>query len=80
VLARATSVAADSAAAFDLFRHEVERLREVAVVPPSTVRFDAGDILCRRASRDGEDEKEPPRIMRCRSLSVDADSRGPSRS
>jgi len=55
VLARAMSVAADSAAVFDLFAQEVERLRQVAAVPPSPVRFDAGDILGRRLSRDDED-------------------------
>jgi len=76
VLARAMSVAADSAAAFDLFSQEVERLRQVAVVPPSPVRFDAGDILGRRLSREDEDEEETPRNMRCRSSSVDEGSRG----
>jgi len=78
VFARAMSVAADSAAAFDLFRQEVERLRQMAVVPPSPVHFDADDILGRRASRDGEDEDEPPRNMRLRSSSVDADGRRPA--
>ena len=34
VLARAMSVAADSAAAFDLLSQKVERLRQVAAVPP----------------------------------------------
>jgi len=48
VLARAMSVAADSAAAFDLFTQEVERLRQVAAVPPSPVRFDAGQDRCWR--------------------------------
>jgi len=48
VLARAMSGPADSAAAFDLFTQEVERLRQVPAVPPSPVRFDAGDILGRR--------------------------------
>jgi len=76
VLARAISVAADSAAAFDLFSHEVERLRQVAAAPPSPVRFDAGDILGRRLSRDDEGEEEPPRNMRRRSSSVDEGSRG----
>jgi len=76
VLARAMSVAPDSAAAFDMFSQEVERLRQVAAVPPSPVRFDAGDILGRRLSRDEEDEEEPPRTMRRRSLSVDEGSRG----
>jgi len=76
VLARAMSVAADSAAAFDLFSQEVERLRQVAAVPSSPVRFDAGDILGRRLSRDDEDEEEPPRNMRRRSSSVDEGSRG----
>jgi len=76
VLARAMSVAADSAAAFDLFAQEVERLRQVAAVPPSPVRFDAGDILGRRLSRDDEDEEEPPRNMHRRSSSVDGGSWG----
>jgi len=76
VLARAMRVAADSAAAFDLFSLEVERLRQAAAVPPSHVRFDAGDILGRRLSRDDEDEEEPPRNMRRRSSSVDEGSRG----
>jgi len=76
VLARAMSVAADSEAAFDLFAEEVERLRQVAAVPPSPVRFDAGHILGRRLSRDDEDEEESPRNMRCRSSSVDGGSRG----
>jgi len=76
VLTRAMSVAADSAAAFDLFAQEVERLRQVAAVPPSPLRFDAGDILGRRLSRDYEDEEEPPRNMRRRSSSVDGGSRG----
>jgi len=76
VLARAMSVAADSAAAFDLFAQEVERLRQVAAVPPSPVRFDAGDILGRRLSRDDEDEEEPPSNIRRRSSSVDGGSRG----
>ena len=79
VLARAMSVAADSAVAFDLFSQEVEPLRQVAAVPPSPVRFDAGDILGRRLSRDEEDEEEPPRNMRRRSSSVDGGSRGPAR-
>ena len=77
VLARAMSVAADSAVAIDLFSQEVERLRQVAAVAPSPVRFDAGDILCRHLSRDDEDEEEPPRNMRRRSSSVDGGSRGP---
>ena len=76
VLARAMSVAADSAAAFDLFSHEVARLRQVVVVPPSPVRFDAGDILGRRLSRDDEDEEKPPRNMSRCSSSVDPGSRG----
>jgi len=76
VLARAMSVTADSAAAFDLFTQEVERLRQVAAVPPSPVRFDAGDILGRRHSRDDEDEEEFPRNMRRRSSSVVGGSRG----
>jgi len=76
VLARAMSVAADSAAAFDLFTQEVERLRQVAAVPPSPVRFDAGDILGRRLSRNDGDEEESPRSMRRRSSSVDGGSRG----
>jgi len=76
VLARAMSVSADSAAAFDLFTQEVERLRQVAAVPPSPVRFDAGEILGRRHSRDDEDEEESPRNMRRRSSSVDGGSRG----
>jgi len=76
VLARAMSVAADSAATFDLFSQEVERLRQVAAVPPSPVRFDAGDILGRRLSRDDEDEEEHPRNMRRRRSSVDEGSRG----
>ena len=79
VLARAMSVAVDSALAFDLFSQEVERLRQVEAVPPSPVRFDAGDILGRRLSRDNKDEEEPPRIMRRRSLSVDDGSREPAR-
>jgi len=76
VLARAMSVAADSASAFDLFTQEVERLRQMAAVPPSPVRFDARDILGRRHSRDDEDEEESPRNMRRRSSSVDGGSRG----
>jgi len=76
VLARAMSVAADSAAAFDLFTQEVERLRQVAAVPPWPVRFDAGDILGRCHSRDDEDEEESPRNMLRRSSSVDGGSRG----
>jgi len=76
VLAQAMSVATDSAAAFDLFSQEVERLRQVAAVPPSPLRFDAREILGRRLSRDDEDEEEPPRSMRRRSLSVDEGSRG----
>jgi len=76
VLARAMSVAADSAAAFDLFTQEVERLRQVAPLPLSPVRFDAGDILGRRHSRDDEDEEESSRNMRRRSSSVDGGSRG----
>jgi len=72
----AMSVAADSAAAFDLFTQEVERQRQVAAVPPSPVRFDAGDILGRRHSRDDEDEEQSPRNMRRRSSSVDGGSRG----
>jgi len=76
LLARAMSVAADSAAAFDLFSQEVERLRQAAAVPPSPVLFDAGDILGRRLSRDNEDEEEPPRNMRRRTSSVDEGSRG----
>jgi len=76
VLARAMSVAVDLAAAFDLFTQEVERLRQVAAVPPSPVRFDAGDVLGRRHSRDDEDEEESPRNMRRRSSSVDGGSRG----
>ena len=76
VLARALSVAADSAAAFDIVAQEVERLRQVAAVPPSPVRSDAGDILGRRFSRDDEDEEEPPRNIRRRSSSVDGGSRG----
>jgi len=76
VLARSMSVAADSAAAFDLLSQEVERLRQVAAVPHSPVRFDAGDILDRRLSRDDEIEEEPPRNMHRRSASVDEGSRG----
>jgi len=76
VLARSMSVAADSAAAFDLFSQEVERLRQVAEAPPSPVRFDASDILGRRLSRNDEDEDEPPRNMRRRSSSLDKGSRG----
>ena len=76
LLARAMSVAADSAAAFDLFSQEVERLRQAAAVPPSPVLFDAGDILGRRLSRDDEDEEEPPRNMRRRTSSVVVGSRG----
>jgi len=76
VLARAMSVAADSAAAVDLFAQEVERLRQVAAVPPSPVRFDAGDILGRQLSRDNKDEEESPRHMRRRNSSVDGGSRG----
>jgi len=76
VLARAMSVAADSAAACDLFAQEVERLRQVAAVPPSPVHVDAGGILGRHLSRDDEDEEESPPSMRCRSSSVDGGSRG----
>ena len=76
VLARAMSVAADSAAAFDLFSQEVERLRQVAAAPPSPVHFDACDVLGRRLSRDDEDEEEPSRNLRRRSSSVDEKSRG----
>jgi len=75
VLAGAMSVAADSAASFDLFSQEVERLPGVAEVPPSPVRFDAGDILGRRLSREDHDEEEPPRNMRRRSSLVDKGSR-----
>jgi len=74
------SMAADSTVAVDMFLQEVERLRQVVVVPPSPVRFDAGDILGRRVSRDDEDEEEPPCNMRRRSSSVDGDGRGPARS
>ena len=59
----------------DLFTQGVERLRQVSAVPPSPVRFDAGDIFGRRHSRDDEDE-ESPRNMRRRSSSVDGASRG----
>jgi len=76
VLARAMGVAADSAAAFDLFTQEVEFRRQVSAVPPLLVRFDAGDILDRRHSREDEDEEESPRNMRRRSSSVDGGSRG----
>jgi len=76
VLARAMRVAVDSAAAFDLISQEVERLRQVAAAPPSPVRFDAGDILGQRLSRDDENEEEPPRNMRRRSSSVDEGRRG----
>jgi len=76
VLARAMSVAADSAAAIDLFTQDVERLRQVAAVPPSPLRFDAGDIFGRRHRRDDEYEEESPRNMRRRSSSVDEGSRG----
>jgi len=76
VLDRSMSVAADSAAAFDLFAEEVERLRQVAAVPPSPVRFDAGDILGWRFSRADEDEEDSPPNMRRRSSSVDGGSRG----
>jgi len=76
VLARSMGMAADSAAAFDLFSPEVERLRQVAAVPPSPVRFDADDILGRRLNRDDEDEEKPPRNMRLRSSSVDEGSGG----
>jgi len=80
VLARAMRVAADSAVAFDLVSQELDRLRQVAEVPPSPVRFDAGYILGRRLSRDGEHDEEPPRMMRRCSSSVDGGSRGPARS
>ena len=80
VLARAMSVAEDSVVAFDLVSQEVDRLRQVAEVPPSPVRFDAGYILGRRLSRDGEHDEEPPRMMRRCSSSVDGGSRGPARS
>jgi len=76
VLARAMSVATDSAAAFDLFSQGVESLRQVAAVPPSPLRFDAQEVLVRRLSRDDEDDEEPPRSMRRRSSSVDEGSRG----
>jgi len=76
VLAQAMSVAADSAASLDLFSTDVECLCQVAAVPPSPVRFDVGDILGRRLSRDDEDDEEPPRNMRRRSSSVDEGSRG----
>jgi len=79
VLARAMSVAADSAVALVLFFQEVERLRQVAAVPPSPVRFDARDILGRRLSRDDEDEEESPRNIRRRRSSVDGGNRGPAR-
>jgi len=78
-LARAMSMAADSAVAFNLFSQEVERLRQVAAVPPSPKCFDAGDILGLSLSFDDEDEAEPPRNMRRRSSSVDGGSRGPAR-
>jgi len=73
------SVAADSAAAFDLFRQEVEDLFQVAVVPPSQLRFAGSEVIGRRGNCDGEDEEEPPRNMRRRSSCVDADGHGPSR-
>ena len=76
VWARAMSVAADSAAALDLFSQEVRRLGQVAGAPPSPVRFDAGDNLGRPLSRDDEDEEEPRRNMRRRSSAVDEGSRG----
>jgi len=76
VLARDMSVAADSAAAFDLIAQKVEPLRQVAAVPPSPVHFDARDILGRRLRRDDEDEEEAPRNMRRRSSLVDGGSRG----
>jgi len=79
VWALAMSAAAESAAAFDLFRQEVARLRHVAVVPPTPVRFDAGDILGWRSSRNGEDETELSRNMRRCSSSVDADGLRPAR-
>jgi len=79
VWALAMSAAAEWAAAFDLFRQEVARLRQVAVVPPTPVRFDAGDILGWRSSRDGEDETELSRNMRRCSSSVDADGLRPAR-
>jgi len=79
VFDRAICVAAHSAAAIDLFRQEVERLWQLAVVPLSPVRSDAGDILGRWASGDGKDEEKPPRNMRRRSSSVDADGSVPSR-
>ena len=66
VFARAMSFATESAAAFDFFRQEVERSRQLAVVPPSPERLDAGDILGRRAKRAKEDAEEPPRNMRRR--------------
>ena len=65
--------------AFDLFFQEVARLREVAAVPPSPVRLDAGDILGRRVSREEKDKEEPPRNMRRCSSSVDGGIRGPAR-
>jgi len=70
------TVAADSAVAVNLFSQEVERPRQVAAVPPPPVRFDTGDILGRRLSRDDEDEEEPPRCMLRRSSPVDGGSRG----
>jgi len=79
VLDRATSVAADFPTAIFFFRQKVEHLRPVAVLPSSPVSVEAGDILGRTASRDGDDEEEPPRIMRRSSSSVDADGRGPAR-
>ena len=79
VLARAMSMAADSAAAFNLRRQDVERVRKVAMVPPSPVRSAAGDTLGRHVSRDEENEEEPPQNMRRGSSSVDADGRGPAR-
>jgi len=79
VLARAMSVVADCIVAFDLFLKKVERLRQVAVLPPPPVCFEAGAILGRRDTRDEEDEKEPPRNMRRHSSSVDGDGRGRGR-
>jgi len=75
VLAQAMSVAAECAAVFDLFSQEVGRFRQVAAVPASPVRFDAGDILGRILSGDDKDEEEPPRNKCRRSSSVDEGSR-----
>jgi len=80
VLSRSVGSAADWASSLDLFRQEVELIRRVSVVPASPVRFEAGDVSGRRASREEDaNEEEAPRNKRRRSSSEEDDGRGPAR-